>query len=144
MMNLPGTHPSEKAEDRWRYELADFAKANQHELAALSWALWLENEHNDSAIGIDLEPTPHFVYCPKSAILKLNENVSNRLQEIVGVVEGFNPEKEVLLVGLNKGQIKLIEFETQPPPPECFDRVDMDVDALLERLENRLKETMEF
>jgi hypothetical protein len=137
---LPGNLQPEKEEDRWRYELADFAKAHQQELAALSWGLWLENQHNGSVMGIDLQPTPHFVYCPKEAVLKLNETVGSFLQEVVGIVEGFNPEIEVLLVGINQGQLKVIEFVTDPPPPQCFETVSADVDTLLEQLEQGLRE----
>jgi hypothetical protein len=58
----------------------------------------------------------------------------------VGIVEGFNPEIEVLLVGINQGQLKVIEFVTDPPPPQCFETVSADVDTLLEQLEQGLRE----
>jgi len=48
-------------ENNWRNQLNQFVKANQQELAALSWGLFLERERKDT-LGIDLEPTPHFVY----------------------------------------------------------------------------------
>ncbi|MEB3826685.1 beta-carboxysome assembly chaperone CcmS [Phormidium sp. CCY1219] len=139
MINLVGSNQPEKAEDQWRGQLADFAKANQEELAALSWGLWLENQHNDSVIGIDMSPRPHFVYCPKAAIAQLNGKVNNKLAEMIGVVENFNPETEVLLVGIGNGQVKVIEFEIDPPPPVCFERMGHDVQTLIERLENRLQ-----
>lgn len=143
MISKLGRIESNQAEDRWRRQLAEFARANERELAALSWGLWQENQHNDSAIGIDMTPTPHFIYCPKSAIEQLNLNTNSLLQEIVGVVEAFNPEKEVLIFGINHGQIKLIEFEIDPPPPVCFEEVGADVNTLLDRLEARLKEYIE-
>jgi len=130
-------------EGNWRQQLDQFAKENQQELAALSWGLFLEKGESDHTLGIDLEPTPHFVFCPKAAIEKLNSQVNNQIQEILGFVDAHQPEKEVLIIGIGKGQIKLIQFEPQPAPPVCFDQVAADVDTLLERLEQRLSEQMQ-
>ncbi|WP_346016617.1 hypothetical protein [Chroococcidiopsis sp. CCMEE 29] len=130
-------------EGNWRQHLAQFAQENQQELAALSWGLFLEKGDSDDTLGIDLEPTPHFVFCPKAAIEKLNSQVNNQIQEILGFVDAHQPEKEVLIVGIGKGQIKLIQFEPEPPPSVCFEQVAADVDTLLERLEQRLSEQMQ-
>lgn len=124
-------------EGKWRQQLDLFVKANQPELAALSWGLFLEKGDEDT-LGIDLQPTPHFVFCPKSALEQLNNNVDNQLQEILGLVDAHQPEKEVLIVGIGNGQIKLIHFEPQPTPPLCFEQVAVDVDTLLNTLEQRL------
>lgn len=136
-MMFSSTQP-ESADNKWRRQLDQFVKTNQQELAALAWGLWLENGDTKGTIGINLEPTPHFVYCPKEAIETLNNNVENKLQEILGIVDAHNPEKEVLMIGIGSDQIKLIQFEPEPPPPVCFEQVAEDVDTLLERLEQRL------
>jgi hypothetical protein len=131
-------------EGNWRQQLDQFAKENQRELAALSWGLFLEKGESDRTLGIDLEPTPHFVFCPKAAIEKLNSQVNNQIQEILGFVDAHQPEKEVLIIGIGKGQIKLIQFEPEPAPPICFDQVAADVDTLLERLEQRLSQQIKY
>ena len=131
------TQPN-SGEKNWRRQLDQFVKANQQELAALSWGLWLENGDSAGTLGIDLEPTPHFVYCPKEAIETLNSNVENQLQEVLGVVNAHKPEQEVLIIGIGSDQIKLIHFEPEPAPPACFEQVAADVNTLLERLEQRL------
>ncbi len=140
-MMFSSTQP-ESADNKWRRQLDQFVKTNQQELAALAWGLWLENGDTKGTIGINLEPTPHFVYCPKEAIETLNNNVENKLQEILGIVDAHNSEKEVLMIGIGSDQIKLIQFEPEPPPPVCFEQVAEDVDALLERLEQRLTEQL--
>lgn len=142
-MMFSSTQP-ESADNKWRRQLDQFVKVNQQELAALAWGLWLENGDSKGTIGINLEPTPRFVYCPKDAIETLNNNVENKLQEILGIVDAHNPEKEVLMIGIGSDQIKLIQFEPEPPPPVCFEQVAANVDALLERLEQRLTEQIKY
>lgn len=129
-------------EGKWRQRLDQFVQANQQELAALAWGIFLEKGKSDDTIGIDLEPTPHFVFCPKAAIETLNSNVDNQIQEILGFVDAYNPEKEVLMISIGNGQIKLIQFAPLPAPPICFEQVAADVDTLLERLEQGLSEYM--
>ena len=133
------TQPHQK-ENPWRRQLDEFVKANQQELAALAWGLWLENGDSKGTLGINLEPQPQFVYCPTEAIDTLNQKLENKLQEILGVVYAHKPEKEVLIIGIGSEQIKLIQFEPEPSPPTCFEQVAADVDTLLERLEQRLSE----
>ncbi len=142
MIMFSGSQP-ERAEDKWKHQLDRFARQNQQELAALSWGLFLERGESDDTLGIDLQPKPHFVYCPKEAIEKLNSNVDNHLQEILGIVDAHKPEKEVLIIGIGNDQIKLIQFEPEPPPSACFEQVGKDVNTLLEQLEQRLKEQLE-
>ena len=120
---------------KWLHKLDKFVKAHHLELAALSWALWQQNGNSQGTIGIDLQPKPHFVYCPKEAIEKFNDNVDNKLQEILGLVENYQPEAEVLMIGIGKEQIKLVYFEPETPPPLCFERVNQDVDGLMDLLE---------
>jgi hypothetical protein len=135
-----GRPQPERPEDRWKHELDRFSREYQQELAALSWGLFLERGESDDTLGIDLQPTPHFVYCPKTAIEDLNRRVQNHIQEILGIVDAHNPEKEVLIVGIGNDQLKLIQFEPEPAPPGCFEQIGEDVDTLLKRLEQRLSE----
>lgn len=139
-MMMFGQPQPEREEDKWKGQLARFAKENQEELAALSWGLFLERGESDETLGIDLQPTPHFVFCPKSAIEKLNQNVDGYLQEILGIVDNHQPDLDVLIIGIGKEQIKVIQFESQPSPSVCFQKVGKDVDTLLDMLESRLQE----
>lgn len=125
---------------KWLHKLDKFVKAHHIELAALSWALWQQNGDSQGTIGIDLQPKPHFVYCPKEAIKKFNDNVDNKLQEILGLVENHKPEVEVLMIGIGKEQIKLVYFEPETPPPVCFEQVNQDADGLMDLLEERMGE----
>jgi hypothetical protein len=142
-MIMFGRSQPEKAEDKWKHQLDRFAKENQQELAALAWGLFLERGESEDTLGIDLQPMPHFVYCPRQAIEELNRKVENHLQEILGVVDAHKPDKEVLIVGIGNDQIKLIQFEPEPAPPACFEQVGKDVNTLLDRLEQGLKEQLE-
>lgn len=141
-MIMFGRPQPEKPEDKWKHQLDRFAKEYQQELAALSWGLFLERGESEDTLGIDLQPTPHFVYCPKTAIEDLNRRVQNHIQEILGIVDAHNPEKEVLIVGIGNDQLKLIQFEPEPAPPTCFEQLAEDVDTLLNRLEQRLSQQM--
>jgi hypothetical protein len=133
--------PKPETEDnKWRRQLDKFVKNNQPELAALFWGLWLENGNSQGTIGIDFQPTPHFVYCPQSEIEKLNDRVENRLQEILGIIDNHKPETEVVMIGIGKGEIKLIQFAPKSSPETCFDEIGKDVDGLLDLLEQRLIE----
>ena len=142
-MIMFGRSQPEKAEDKWKHQLNRFAQDNKQELAALAWGLFLERGESKDSLGIDLQPTPHFVYCPRKAIEQLNRNVENHLQEILGIVDAHKPEKEVLIIGIGNDQIKLIQFEPEPPPSTCFEQVGENVDILLERLEQRLAQQLE-
>ncbi|MEH1787491.1 hypothetical protein [Nostoc sp.] len=139
-----GNSQPESGDTKWRRQLDKFVKANQQELAALFWGLWLANGDSQGIIGIDLQPTPHFVYCPKEQIENLNIKVENRLQEILGIVENHQPEVEVVMIGIGKGEIKLIQFAPEPAPPICFEEVGKDVDGLLDVLEERMRGEIVF
>ncbi len=141
-MIMFGASEPEKAEDQWKHQLTRFAKENQRELAALAWGLFLERGKSEDTLGIDLKPSPHFVYCPKKALAELNERVENHIQEILGIVDAHKPEQEVLIIGIGNDQIKLIQFEPEPAPPACFEQVGQDVDALLGQLEQRLSQRL--
>ena len=125
---------------KWLHKLDKFVKTHRLELAALAWGLWQQNGNSQGTIGIDLQPKPHFVYCPQEAIEKFNNNVDNKLQEILGLIDNHQPEVEVLMIGIGKGQIKLVYFEPEPAPPICFNQVNRDVDELLDFLEAKMNE----
>jgi hypothetical protein len=139
-----GSTQSETSDSKWRRQLDKFVKANQQELAALFWGLWLANGDSQGTVGIDLQPKPHFVYCPKEQIEKLNNQVDNRLQEILGIVENHQPDVEVVMIGIGKGEIKLIQFVPEPAPPICFEKVGKNVDGLLDVLEERMRREIVF
>lgn len=132
-----GSTQSESSDKQLR-QLDRFVKENQPELAALFWGLRLQNGDTQGTIGIDLQPTPHFVYCPQAEIEKLNHKVENRLQEILGIIENHKPEIEVVMIGIGKGEVKLIQFAPEPTPPTHFEQIGKDVDELLELLEQRM------
>lgn len=132
----------QKLEDNWRNQLNEFVQAHRQELAALAWGLFLQRGNSDDTLGIALQPKPHFVYCPRDAIEQLNNQVKNLIQEVIGIVNAHQPEKEVLILGIGHGQLKLISFEPEPAPPICFEQVAEDVDTLVERLEMRLNEVI--
>ncbi|MEO1430362.1 MAG: hypothetical protein AAFV71_15110 [Cyanobacteria bacterium J06633_8] len=138
-MMFASTQP-EIPQPKWLHQLDKFVKAHQQELAALSWTLWQQNGDSKGTIGIDLQPKPHFVYCPKEAIKKFNDNVDNKLQEILGLIENHKPEVEVLMIGIGKEQIKLVYFEPETPPPVCYQQVNKDLDGLMDVLEELLVE----
>ena len=139
-----GNSQPESGDNKWRRQLDRFVKANQQELAALFWGLWLANGDSQGTVGIDLQPTPHFVYCPKEQIDKLNNQVDNRLQEILGIVENNQPDVEVVMIGIGKGEIKLIKFAPEQAPPACFEEAGKDVDGLLDVLEERMRGEIVF
>ena len=135
MFNKP---QPETAHNKWRRELDKFVKTHHQELAALSWGLWLQNGTNQGTIGINLEPTPHFVYCPQTVIESFNDRIENRLQELLGLIKHYKPEVEVLMIAIGKDQLKLIYFEPETAPLVCFEQLGKDVDALLDDLEQQL------
>ncbi|BAZ91543.1 hypothetical protein NIES932_30560 [Raphidiopsis curvata NIES-932] len=137
MFNNPNLQTSNS---KWHKQLDKFVKENEQELAALFWGLWLENGNSQGTIGIDLQPQPHFVYCPQEAVEKLNERVEKRLQELLGIIDNNNPETEVLMIGIGQGEIKLIQFAPESSPRTCFEQVNQDVDTLLDLLEQKMIE----
>ncbi|AKG20285.1 beta-carboxysome assembly chaperone CcmS [Calothrix sp. 336/3] len=134
----------ESSENKWRYQIDKFVKENQVELSALAWGLWLANGNSLGTIGIDLQPQPHFVYCPGDAIEKLNEKVDNRLQELLGIIDNYQPEKEVVMVAIGQDQIKLIYFEPQISPTDSWEQQGQDLDSLLDLLEAKLSQEIHF
>ncbi len=97
-----GTTLPDDAENQWRFQLDEFAKANRPNLAALAWGFRQEWADTDNHLGIDLEPQPHFVSCAKDAVEKLNQRVDSKLQEILGILDGYDPETEVAIIAIAK------------------------------------------
>lgn len=145
MMALFGIpEPEKEDEHNWRRKLDTFVKEHKQELAALSWGLYLERgQTTDEIIGIDIVSTPRFVYCKRHAIEELNHQVKNHIQEILGILDAHQPEKEVIMIGIGEGEIKLVQFEPEPEPPICLEQTSEDVYQLLELLEKRLLEHLQ-
>ncbi|NET33980.1 MAG: hypothetical protein F6K19_18480 [Cyanothece sp. SIO1E1] len=137
-------HSHLNGQDRWRFQLDQFVKAHQLQLAALAWGLFLGKSENQDILGIDLKPEPHFIYCSREAVETLNRDVDNHLQEILGLVDAHNPEQEVLLIAIGDGQIKLVNFQPDPPPPDCFERVAEQTETLLTQLEAQMAQQIKI
>jgi hypothetical protein len=137
-MMRPGNPPANPEDRQWRDQLDRFVKQNSQEIAALAWGIHQRDPDSDATLGIDIDPKPHFVTCPRSAIETLNQKVDNRLREMMGVIDNHNPEVEVLLIGIGKGQLQAVQYKPQPEPPQCFEEVGEDVDTLIDRLEQRM------
>lgn len=135
-----GSPPSDTGDDLWKARLDRFARENAWDLAVLAWAFHSERGDSEEMLGIDLKPTPHFISFSREAIERLNRNVSGQLQEILGILDGHDPDKEVLYIALGDGQLKLIHFAPEPPPPVCFEESDCDLTDLADDLEARLSE----
>jgi len=141
MLPLGTTLPDDAA-NQWRFQLDEFAKAHRPQLAALAWGFRQEWADTDNHLGIDLEPQPHFVSCAQDAVEKLNQRVDSKLQEILGILDGYDPETEVAIIAIAKGQIKLIYFQPDPSPSECFVNAGSDLDSLILELETKLQKTV--
>ena len=136
-----GSNQNDKAEDKWRWQLDNFVRDYKKQLAALAWGLqqeWGGLDNLDTILGIDLKPKPHFVKCSREAIEQLNYKTNGQLQEILGLIDGYKPEEEVLIIAIGDGQIKLIHFQVEPAPPICFQEAEEDIDTLIASLETIL------
>ena len=125
-------------EEKWRWQLDNFVDEHEQKLAALAWGLqqeWGELEH---ILGIDLKPQPHFVACNKESLEKLNKNTKGHLQEILGLIDGYQREQEVLILAIGEGQVKLLHFQPQTNPPQCVLAENQDIDGLITFLESAL------
>ncbi|MGD1920204.1 MAG: hypothetical protein ACFCAD_15765 [Pleurocapsa sp.] len=138
MFDLGNNRP-EIAQQKWRSQLDRFVINYEFQLAALAWKLKQEWEDNNDVLGIDLQPKPHFVACSYENLEALNQNTRGQLQEILGIVDGYDPETEVVVVAIGEGQVKLINFQPESTPSECFSATDGDVDKLIATLENALE-----
>lgn len=137
MFGFGGNQP-QVAREKWQSQLDVFVDENQQQLAALTWGLQQEWQDLDTVLGIDLKPEPHFVACAKEDIEQLNQNTKGQLQEILGIIDGYNRETEVVIMAIGEGQVKLINFQPKITPPACFEAVPKDLDILIETLESAL------
>jgi hypothetical protein len=128
------------AEQKWRSQLDLFVTDYEQQLAALAWGLKQEWGESDDVLGIDLQPLPHFVACSQESLEKLNNNTRGIIQEILGIVDHYDPAVEVIIVGIGKGQLKLINFQPKITPAECFTVMNSDIDELIISLETALVE----
>lgn len=136
-----GSSKNNQTQEKWRWQIDNFVEAHSTQLAALTWGLQQEwNDDNSTILGIDLKPQPHFVACNKEQIKKLNQNTRGHLQEILGLIDGYKPEIEVLNLVIGEGQIKLIHFQPQTSPPECFNSEQNKIEELIAVLETSLQE----
>ncbi|GFE68639.1 hypothetical protein [Chroococcus sp. FPU101] len=125
-------------ENQWRYKLDQFVEENQELLAAAFWGLHQEWGDTKETLGIDLKPTPHFVCCSRESLETLNKKVNRKIQEILGILDGYDPNEEVAIIGIGNGQVKLIYFKPEVPPPECFKQINQDLDSLIAQLEQKM------
>lgn len=131
-------------ENGWQKQLDRFVENHHPQLAALAWGVHLEEESQEGTLGIDLKPTPHFVFCPKSAIEILNKNADNKLQEILGIIDGYQPEIEVLMICISPDRIKLIYFQPELSPPDSYDKIKKDKKNLMSELEKAMDEIIKL
>lgn len=138
-----GKHRSEVVQQKWRSQLDLFVKKHEKQLTALVWGLQQEWQNSDKILGIDLKPQPHFVACAKEDIERLNYNTNGQIQEILGIIDGYQPETEVLIMAIGEGQVKLINYQPVTDPPTCFAEVTEDLDSLIDKLEAALAEAID-
>ena len=137
MFSSPFENQAPQPKEKWRSHVDWFVQDYQEQLSALAWGL--QQEWGDGSIlGIDLQPKPHFIPCTPKAIQTLNKRVGGRLQEIVGIIEGADFAKETIVLCLGGGQVKLIYFEEEPTPPNCFATHGDDLDKLIADLETAM------
>lgn len=129
-----------QALEKWRIQVDRFVAENEIELAALAWSLQQEWNDNNLVLGVDLKPKPHFVVCAKENLEQLNHNTKGHIQEILGIVDGYQRDSEIIIITIGEGQIKLINFQPPTPPPICAEQVTADIDHLIELLEKKLAE----
>ena len=137
MFDLGDNRP-EIAKQKWRSQLDLFVNEYELQLAALAWGLKQEWGESNDVLGIDLKPTPHFVACSIDNLEKLNKNTRGQIQEILGIVDNYDPETEVVIVAVGEGQVKLINFQPKSTPSECLAATDLDLDGLIATLETAI------
>lgn len=129
-------------ENQWRYKLDQFVEENQELLAAVFWGLRQEWGDTKETLGIDLKPTPHFVCCTREAIETLNRKVNRKIQEILGILDGYDPKEEVAIIGIGNGQVKLIYYKPETPPPVCFAQMNQDLGEMIAQLEQKMAQSL--
>ena len=144
MFSSPFENQGPQPKEKWRSHVDWFVQDYQPQLAALVWGLQQEWQNDGTIVGIDLQPTPHFIPCSPDALQKLNKRVGGRIQEILGIISGADPTKETYIICIGGGQLKLIYFEAEPSPQVCFESHGDDLDQLIADLEKTMAETIKF
>lgn len=134
-MFSPPASPPDDGQHPWRYQLDQFVKQEQIPLAALAWAFYQQWPDKEQYLGLDLQPQPHFVSCDRQAIARVNEQVNGCIQEMVGILNGYDPQTEVAIFVIGPGQFKLLFFQPQPSPAQCWQNLGLTMDGLTEQLE---------
>jgi hypothetical protein len=140
MLESENLSPTSEQKD-WK-TLDEWVAANQKSLAALAWIFYQERADLEEFLGLELQPQPRFVSCSKAAIETLNQNTDNRLREVLGILDGYQPQEEVLMIGMSRDRVKLIFFTPKPTPPECYEQVSKDFNTLLDELEAQMAEQL--
>ncbi len=133
-----GTEIPQDAANQWRFQLDQFVQGHQTALAAIAWGLRQEWQDPQQYLGLDLDPSPHFIRCTYDDLERLNLQVNRQIQEIIGILGNHNPETEVAILAIAQGQFKLIYFQPAQSPARCFDQWHHDLDAVLTDIETRL------
>ncbi|MFN5515582.1 MAG: hypothetical protein ACK5CA_12790 [Cyanobacteriota bacterium] len=131
----PGAAPPSSP---WFATLDRFVRDRQLPLAALAWELRREWGDLQDYLGLDLEPTPHFFRCSYAQLESLNQSVDRQIQELLGLLLHHDPERETAIVALAQGQVKLLYFQPELPPPQCLDGLGISLDELIPQLETEL------
>jgi hypothetical protein len=139
---LESNNLSQTAEQNDWKQLDEWVADHKKKLAALAWIFAQEKADSEEFLGIDLQPQPHFVSCSKAAIETLNQNTDNRLREVLGILDGYQPQEEVLIIGMSCDRVKLLFFTPEPTPPECYEQVGKDFNTLLDELEPQMAENV--
>jgi len=112
-----------------------FVKDNKQNLAALCLALGEEWGNTKDCLGIDFFPQPHFVRCSREAIETLNQKVDSKIQEILGILDGYKPNEEIAIIIIDKSQIELIHYNVESYSEE----LSTDIDSLIRLLETQMQ-----
>jgi len=116
--------------------LNQFVQQNKTELSHLALALRKEWGESNDCLGIDLLPRPHFVRCNREAIETLNLKVDSKIQEILGILDGYNPDEEIVIIAIGKSEIELIYYKIE----NFSEPSGNSIDNLIQLLEARMSE----
>lgn len=143
MFAFDPTAPDDAAHP-WRYRLDQFTKEHQVPLAALAHGFHQQWPDKAQYLGLDLQPTPHFISCDPTAIARLNDQVNGRIQELVGILNGYDPTTEVAIFVVGPTQLKLLFFQPQPTPQDCFEQLGQSLASLTATLEQALATALDL
>jgi hypothetical protein len=117
-------------------KLNQFVRENKESLTALALALQSEWGETKDCLGIDLLPKPHFVRCSREAIETLNQKVDSKIQEILGILDGYKRSEEIAIMAIGRPEIDLIHYKIEGEPLDSPDNLD----SLIQLLETRMQE----